>query len=194
MRPSRFFPSRDQAKVVRDLAAAMVVLLVAAGGAYIAHALPADAADQDEDTADFRDSMKSDAQTIEGMIKDTQAGKNVSEFRLGMFSMNLLNELGDRDPGLGRYFHQGGRTMQTYLTDVFQYHDAEEVAHVAAMAQEPKADGARPMVRLSAKDALEALRHIPASKDAPETQAKDRADLAQALTTLKGDLAKAADD
>jgi len=52
----------------------------------------------------------------------------------------------------------------------------------------------KPAVRESAKDALEALRHIPESKDPPATQAKDRADLAEALTALRAELAKAAQE
>jgi hypothetical protein len=173
------------------LAAALLALVLAAFALPIAAAAQSD---QDEDTTDFRDEMKTCGSSVERMLADTKAGKNVSEFRLGMFSMSLLNTLGERDPELGAYFHKDGRTMQSYLTDVFQYHDADEVAHVAAMAQVPQSDTVRPAVRMSAKDTLEALRHIPEGKDPPETQAKDREALAATLATLRGDLAKAAEE
>ncbi|HEY1723453.1 MAG TPA: hypothetical protein VGG27_19575 [Magnetospirillaceae bacterium] len=175
----------------RDFIAALFALIVAIGGAYLVHALPEENADEDEDTAEFRDTLKTDTQTINGMIADTKAGKNVSEFRIGMFSMGLLNTLSDRDPGLGGYFHKDGRMMQSYLTDVFQYHDAEEMDHVTAMAKEPASSKAKPEVRMAARDMLESLRHIPEGKDPPEKQAAARAALIDALTALNADLAKA---
>lgn len=171
----------------RDFVAALVAALVAAGGAYASYTLPTQNPEVDEDTAEFRDTVAVESKTIAAMIADTKAGKNVSEFRLGMFSMNLLNQLADRDPGLGAYFHRDGRMMQSYLTDVFQYHSDEEMAHMAALA----ADGKR-ATRQSARYALEALRHIPKPADPPETQAQDRTALAAALTELNADLAKAA--
>jgi len=182
---SHLLRSRHLAAPLLSLLLTAVVLPVAASAAD---------SDQDDDTVDFRDEMKSSGASVDRMIADTKAGRNISEFRLGMFSMSLLNTLGERDPELGAYFHKGGRTMQTYLTDVFQYHDTDEVAHVAVMAQAPKAGTVRPAVRMSAKDTLEALRHIPEGKDPPATQAKDRDDLAAALTSLRGDLDKAAQE
>jgi hypothetical protein len=173
--------------VPRDFIAALVAALVAAGGAYASYKLPTVNADVDEDTAEFRDTVAVETKTIAAMIADTKAGKNISEFRLGMFSMNLLNQLADRDPGLGAYFHRDGRMMQSYLTDVFQYHSDEEMAHVAALA----GDGKR-ATRESARYALEALRHIPNPSATAETQAEDRTALADALTELNTNLAKAA--
>ncbi len=172
--------------IPRDFIAALVAALVAAGGAYASYALPTVNADVDEDTAEFRDTVAVETKTIAAMIADTKAGKNVSEFRLGMFSMNLLNQLADRDPGLGVYFHRDGRMMQSYLTDVFQYHSDEEMAHVAALAEDGKH-----ATRQSARYTLEALRHIPKPSDPPQAQAEDRTALADALTELNTNLAKA---
>lgn len=176
----------------RDFVAALFALVVAIGGFYAAHALPEENSDEDEDTAEFHDTLMSDTKTIDGIIADTRAGRNVSEFRLGMFSMSLLNTLAERDPELGNYFHKDGRTMQSYLTDQFQYHDADEIAHITAMAQAPQKGTAKPEVRMAARDTLEALRHIPEGKDPPEAQAAARKSLAETLTTLNADLVKAA--
>lgn len=176
----------------RDFIAGLFAALVALGGAYVVYAFPEENADVDEETADFQDTVASGVKTVDGIIADTKAGKNVSEFRLGMFQMSLLNTLGEHDPGLGTYFHKDGRTMQSYLTDVFQYHDADEITHVTAMAQAPADAKTKPATRMAARDALESLRHIPEGKDPPEAQAKSRAALVEALTALKGDLAKAA--
>ena len=170
----------------RDGLAALIALLVALGGVAAIRLQPLDS-DQDEATADFKDSMESDGRFVDAMIADTKAGKNLSDFRLGMFSMNLLNQLSDRDPALGAYFHRGGRMMESYLTDVFQYHSEDEVARIAAMAS----SGDRP-VRKGARDTLEALRHIPVDTDPPADQAQDRADLAKSLRDLKASLAEAA--
>ncbi len=176
----------------RDFIAALFALVVAVGGAYALHATPEENADEDEDTAEFHDTIKTGTKTIDGIIADTKAGKNVSEFRLGMFSMSLLNTLSDRDPELGNYFHKDGRMMQSYLTDIFQYHDADEIARITAMAQAPPDGKTKPAIRMAARDTLEALRHIPESKDPPEEQAKARKALIDTLTALNADLAKAA--
>jgi hypothetical protein len=176
----------------RDFIAALFAVAIAIGGAYAIHATPVENGDEDEDTAEFRDTLRSSAKTIDAIITDTRAGKNVSEFRLGMFSMSLLNTLAERDPGLGNYFHKDGRTMQSYLTDQFQYHDTEEIAKITAMAQAPASETSKPEVRMAARDALEALRHIPEGKDTPEKQAEDRKALADTLTSLNADLLKAA--
>ena len=170
----------------RDAVAALVALLVALGGGVTLQLRPADQ-DEADAAAEFREAAAADAKTIAAIVADSESGKNVSEFRMGMFSMNLLNELSDRDAALGGYFHQGGRTMETYLTDVFQYHSEEEVARIAAMAGSGKRE-----VRLSAQHALEALRHIPDDKDPPAAQAADRKALAASLKALEASLAEAA--
>ncbi len=176
----------------RDFIAALFAVMIAIGGAYAVHATPEENADEDEDTAEFKDTVVTDMKTVEGILADTKAGRNVSEFRLGMFSMSLLNTLAERDQELGNYFHKDGRTMQSYLTDQFQYHDGEEIAKITEMAQQPASAKVKPGVRMAAKDTLEALRHIPESKDPPEKQAESRKTLADTLTTLNADLAKAA--
>jgi len=176
----RFFP------LSRDFAAALLMLLVALGGAFAWWRVPAGDADAAEAAAEFRAALPAEVKTIAAIIADSKAGKNVSEFRMGMFSMNLLNQLSDQDAALGAYFHKDGRTMQTYLTDVFQYHSEEEVARIAAMEKE----GDKP-VRQSAHYALEALRHIPEPKDPPADQEQDRKALIEALAALEASLNKA---
>lgn len=165
----------------RDVIAPILAVLVAAGGIAVLRYVPAGDA---EDEADFRQTMAGDVKFVNAMLADTEAGKNVSDFRIGMFAMGLLGDLSERDPALGAYFHQNGRLMQSYLTDVFQYHSDDEVAHVAALA----AKGGE--TRRAAQFALESLRHIPVEKDPPEQQAADRKDLAAALAALGDSLAK----
>jgi hypothetical protein len=171
----------------RDFAALLFVLVLAVGGALAWWRFPAAESEDAEAAAEFRTQAATEAKTVAAMIAETKAGTNISETRLGMFMMNLLSGLAEEDDGLGTYFHRDGRLMQDYLTDQFQYHSEEEVARVAALAAQGK-----PAIRQSARYALEALRHIPVSKDPPETQAADRAALAAALTALDDNLIKAA--
>ena len=173
--------------------AALLALLVATAGPTAlrldpaAHAASVPAGD-DDDTAEFRSELADESKTVQRMIADTKAGDNLSDFRLGMFVMGLLNNLSDRDDALGGYFHKNGRLMEDYLRNTFQYHSEEEVAHVAEMAKQ-----GNPGIRGSAQYALESLRHIPDDKD-PQTQQQDRTALIDSLTRLNDNLAKAAQE
>jgi len=171
----------------RDFAAALLMLVLAVGGVAAYKLVPAAESDEAEAAQEFRTELATESKAVSAMIDETKAGKNISEMRLGMFMMNLLSGLAEEDDGLGTYFHKNGHLMQDYLTDVFQYHSVDEVAHVADLAKQ-----GHPAVRLSAQYALESLRHIPVSKDPPETQATDRKDLVDALTKLNESLGKAA--
>ncbi len=147
----------------------------------------ADQADDEADRAEFRQEMASDAKSIGAVIADTDKGKNVSDMRLGMLMMSVLNSLCDRDEGLASYFHAGGRLMETYLISQFQFHSADEVARVAELAE------AKPSpIRRAARYALESLRHIPDSGDPPATQVADREQLVAALESLQRNIADAA--
>jgi len=172
----------------RDLAALAVVIVIAIGGlAALRFAPTAAGTDDDQDHKEFVAELAGDAKSIDGMIADSKAGKNVTEFRIGMFMMSLLGTLSDEDDTLGGYFHKNGRLMEDYLRNVFQYHSEDEVAAVAAMAKQ-----GNPGIRQSAQYALESLRHIPESKDPPANQDEDRKALVDTLTALKRHLAEAA--
>jgi len=171
------------------LAAFLAVPVVAVGGMTAFHVAPAVAADEDaESQQEFRSELADESKSVKKMIDETNAGKNLSDFRVGMFMMSLLNNLSDYDDGLGAYFHKDGRLMEDYLRNTFQYHSEEEVAHVAELAKQ----GDHPAVRESARYALEALRHIPDDKDPPTSQADDRKALAASLIQLDAKLAEAA--
>jgi hypothetical protein len=174
---------------VRDMVAAAAIVVIAIGGLLALRFAPAVASGDDaaEAAQEFRAEVADESKAVKGMIDETKAGKNLSDFRVGMFMMSLLNNLSDRDDTLGAYFHKDGRLMEDYLRNTFQYHSEDEVAHVAAMAK----DG-NPAIRESARYALESLRHIPDEKDPPESQVKDRAALAESLTALEASLTQAA--
>jgi hypothetical protein len=172
----------------RDLVALILVLAVAVGGLVALRFAPRAAADdQAEAKQEFLAELADESKSVKAMIAETKAGKNLSDFRVGMSMMGLLNNLADEDDGLGAYFHKDGRLMEDYLRNTFQYHSEDEVAHLAAMEKE-----GNPAIRASARYALEALRHIPDEKDPPDSQAKDRDALAEALTQLDLNLAEAA--
>lgn len=171
----------------RNSIAFLLVFILAAGGALAWWRVPAADSDDAEEAMEFRTEVTTESKSIAAMIAETQSGTNISETRLGMFMMNLLSGLAEHDEGLGTYFHRDGRLMQDYLTDQFQYHSEDEVARVDALAKQGK-----PAIRESARYALESLRHIPVSKDPPDTQAADRKALAEALTALNENLTKAA--
>ena len=171
----------------RDLAAFLLVLILAIGGAVAWKLVPASDSDDAEEAREFHTEVLTESKTIAGMIAETQSGKNITEFRIGMFMMNLLSGLAEHDNALGTYFHRDGRLMQDYLTNQFQYHSEDEVAAVAALAKQGK-----PGTRESARYALESLRHIPRKDDPADQQETDRKALVEALTALNQNLGKAA--
>jgi hypothetical protein len=115
------------------------------------------------------------------MAERSRQGDNLSRFTVGWYVADLLAELAERDPELARRVRPDGRLVVEYLIGPFQDHAREEIQAVDALA----AKANRP-VRLAARYALEALRHIPDADDPAANQAEDRADLAGALGCVRG--------
>ncbi len=160
-----------------------MVLLVPAGGCSSAPTTLQTAEEQEE----FRQTIEQDAAKVDGILHKTEAGKNVSEMELGWFICTLLNDVSIDDVELFSRFHKNGQLTETYLRTTFQSHAGDEIAAIEAMAEEEHTPQ-----RLAARFGLDALRHIPTSKDPPDIQARDRRDLAAILTALKDVLHEAA--
>ncbi len=100
---------------------------------------------------------------------------------------DVLTELSSQDDELYDYFNNDDINLQVYLKTRFHDHPLDEIAALDRLAKQ-----GRPTLRLSARYALETLRHIPNSDEPAETQSRDRRELADALTTLRDLLAKSA--
>ncbi len=133
-----------------------------------------------EDRAEFRQQLVHDQAIVTEFLQKTEAGVNLSDFALGWFVDSFLIEIAAHDDGLSRRFYKGGQFMDTYLTETFQNHPAEEIAAIERMAERRNTT-----LRMAARYALEVLRHIPNTKAPPQEQARDRRDLANALRALK---------
>jgi len=142
-------------------------------------AIPAAAEDAD-DRAEARQEVTADRAKAADLRQVTERGKNLSDMRLGLFAIHLLNEMSDGDAVLYGFVHRDDHSTIGYLEEVFQYHSSEEVAALEALGPEPH--------RQVARAALEMLRHIPDGAEPPETQARDRGDLAAALARLEAAL------
>jgi len=125
------------------------------------------------------DTITAQVAATERLLDRARHGEAISQMRLGWFVVDLLADLSARDADLSAFVHRDGHFIETYLTDIFQYHSVEEVAAVEAMAAKD-----RTTPRLAARWGLEALRHIPDSDDPPVEREKDRQALIAALTTL----------
>ena len=117
---------------------------------------------------------------VDEFLKAASQGQ-VSQFGLGMFVYVLLGEASAKDEELARYIERDDGDAASYLRNVFARQPAQEVAAVEAMAARGHHDQ-----RLAVGYALESLSHIPDGDDAPDIQARDRGELAGALTRLKG--------
>lgn len=106
---------------------------------------------------------------------------------LGWFIYDVLTELSSQDVGLYDYFNKDHDGIQGYLKVTFRDHPIEEISAIDSMAKR-----GHPTLRLSARYALEALRHIPDSSEPSEIQERDRRELAGALATLQNLLQKSA--
>lgn len=143
--------------------------------------------DLSDEQNDFRDDLLSDIDKIDTFLQKTQRGNNPSEFTLGWFVMILLNELSSQDQALFDHLHANGMNVELYLRGPFQSNPQREIAALEALAHTGNRN-----IRMAARWSLEALAHIPESKDSAETQALARKDLAAALGRLKGTLMRVA--
>ena len=138
------------------------------------------AAQDDSDRDDMRQELTDDMVKAGDLRRQTEQGKNLSEMRLGLFAIHLLNEMARDDSALYGFLHRDDHSTIGYLEDVFQYHSAEEMVALEALRPEPH--------RQVAHCALETLRHIPSDGDPPADQERDRRQLAGALAQLEAAL------
>ena len=132
--------------------------------------------------------MADQAAKVGEIVRQAKDGQPITQTRLGWLVVDLLSDLGDRDPELADFLHHDSHFIETYLITVFQYNARREVAAVDALAAQ------RPSpVRRAARWALEALRHIPDSDDSAAAQAQDRGEMIAALEALEDQLRQAAD-
>jgi len=177
----RFHRRAGRQRPIARFAMPLLVLFVAA-----CSLAPRPTADQSrEEIEDFQHIMRDDANQVGKYIAKTQDGKNISEFTLGWFIYDVLTELSSQDDALYKYFNNGDINLQTYLKTRFHDHPVSEIAALDALAKQ-----GHPTLRLSARYALETLRHIPDSDEPDETQIRDRHELAGALATLQDLLEK----
>jgi len=142
-----------------------------------------------EEAEDFRQTLLANSRAVEQMLQKTEAGENVSNFSLGWLVYNILTLVSGRDEELYRRFDGGGRDVQIYLKTQFRTQPEQEIAALDALLAEEET-----ALRLTARSALDALRHIPDPKDPPEAQKRDRAELAEALRLLQDSLQRAASE
>lgn len=121
-----------------------------------------------------------DTTSVSDFIRQTEAGRNVSQFSLGWFIDTLLIDVAARDEELYRHFHRAGPMMSSYLQTIFQRHPDQEIAALDRMAEE-----GNQTLRRVARHALGALTHIPNSRDPQEVQAEERRLLLVELIALR---------
>lgn len=135
----------------------------------------------DEDLAEFRHAIEAETAQVDGFVRKTQQGGNLTEFTLGWFVVNLLNQLCSQDQELFAYVHgDDHRSIENYLRTTFQAKPDEEMQGLGEMAER-----GHPATRLAARDALDALTHIPDTQSSAETQATARRELKDILLRLK---------
>lgn len=133
-----------------------------------------------EEIENFRSVMSHDAGKVVDLIRKTQNGNNVSEMTIGWFIYDILTEISSVDVELYNYFNKDNMGIQGYMKNRFRDHPVEEIAAIEALAKQ-----GQPTIRLTARYALEALRHIPDSSEPLDIQARDRRELAATLATLQ---------
>jgi len=149
------------------------LLLLATG---FAPAAAQDSVDRDE----ARQELTADMAKAGDLRRQTEQGRNLSEMRLGLFAIHLLNEMSRDDAALYGFVHRDDHSTTGYLEEVFQYHSAEEMVTLDALGADPH--------RRVARCALEMLLHIPNGDEPAEAQAGDRRELAAALARLEAAL------
>lgn len=146
---------------------------------------PLDGLADPEVIADFRQNLEYDLQKVATSRDRTRQGKNLSEFSMGWLAYKILTEVASQDGELYAYLNQDKRDITTYMDKVFRYHPAEEVAALDRLANQ---DTEHRTVRLIARNALEALRHIPNGDEEVAIQQRDRDVLSTTLETLHHNL------
>jgi hypothetical protein len=135
--------------------------------------------DQDE-TVQSKVGLSKLLPKLDIFVSQTSQGRNLSEMSLGVYISNLLGQLSSLDVPLSTHIHQGGRFIDSYLSEVFQFKPDKEIAEILHLS----GDG-NVQARKTAAAALECLRHIPNAKSTSADQEQDRKDLTKALLDLK---------
>jgi hypothetical protein len=136
-----------------------------------------------EEEADFRDTISISSGSIDSFKQQTEHGRNLSDYTLGLFSSSLLATLSGQDAASAKHIFDKGRLTEGYLSEVFQYHPAEEIAFFEKL----KTPG-RPHLHLAVARTLNVLQYIPDPKSDPNTQEETRSNLIKALDALKTEL------
>ncbi|CAA7627653.1 conserved exported hypothetical protein [Candidatus Terasakiella magnetica] len=135
----------------------------------------------DEDLAEFQQAIEAETAQVDGFVRKTQQGSNLTEFTLGWFVVNLLNQLCSQDQELFSYIHgDDHRSVENYLRNAFQAKPDEEIQGLGELAEHGHS-----ATRLAARDALDALTHIPDTQSSAEAQATARRELRDILLRLK---------
>jgi len=142
-----------------------------------------------DDALEFRQSLEDYSGSVSGMIRDTQHGKAISDFSMGMLAYDILATVSSVDSGLHGYFTAGGQDIESYLRTRFQARPAEEISALDKMNGQGS-----PTLRSVARNTLDALAHIPDSHDPPAVQRINREQLEKALVQTKAALDKAAQE
>ncbi len=168
-------------RLIKILISVMMLTLSAcmAHGAVGSEGLPSLTDEQDE-AAETKSYLASMLNNIDGYIAQSDKGRNLSDMTIGLYVSSLLGQLSGFDAPLANRLHQGGRLIDGYLTDVFQFHAQQEIDEISAMPQPGNV-----LARKTAAAALECLRHIPNGKNPPADQKQDREDMIKALMDLK---------
>lgn len=140
-----------------------------------------------EEMEDFQHSMLENAKQAGQYLRITRDGDNISEFTLGWFVYDVLVELSSRDDALYEKFNKNNKDIADYLKTSFHDRPLAEIADLDKLAKQ-----GHPTLRLSARYALETLRHIPNPAETQDIQLRDRRELASALATLQDLLEKSA--
>jgi hypothetical protein len=170
------------------LRSAASVLCLAVGGGC-SSPIDAETLIDQEALTEFRGNLIASSQKANDYLQKTLQGKNVSELTLGWFIYGILSDVEAQDQELYDFFNRDNLDLRRYLETTFHNQPTVEIAAIDVMNnREPST------LRLIARDALEALRHIPDSSEAAAIQERDRHDLAEALRGLKSALDKEASE
>lgn len=145
--------------------------------------------DDRDEALEFQQSLKDYSNSVGDLLRDSQRGKAISDFSMGMLAYDILTSVSSVDRGLYGYFTAGGQDIEGYLKTRFQNKPEEEIAALDKLNGEGS-----PVLRSVARNTLDALAHIPDSHDPLAVQRADRTELENALQQTKASLDKAAQD
>ena len=104
--------------------------------AYSNTDLPGLSDDSDYDPVrDFQNSLNNSLLVVSDFIAQTQQGKNLSDFALGMFVSKLLGTLSSQDKVITRHIYSNDRFTEGYLIEVFQNHALDEIAYFSLLSK-----------------------------------------------------------